>query len=99
MHLLKVKKYKILLSVIVLTIFLLFIWIYFMPYGSRNYFKLCDENKKISSDVDDLKRQNNELKLEISKLKEDSQYLETVAREQFGLLKKNEIVFEFKEKK
>ena len=47
-----------------------------------------------------LEQQNRDLQAEIEQLKNDAEYLEQVAREKHGLLKKNEMVFDFsKEKK
>jgi len=53
--------------------------------------------KTISSDIETLTAQNIALKGEIDKLKgKDSPYVEDLARKEYGLLKKNEMVFEFK---
>lgn len=42
-----------------------------------------------------LKIQNEELQAEIEKLREDPEYLEEIARKEYGLLKKNERVYDF----
>ena len=44
----------------------------------------------------DLKEKNRLLADEIRRLKEDSKYFESVAREQLGMVKDNEIVYRFK---
>jgi cell division protein FtsB len=63
------------------------------------YLKLREQNSTLSVEVEDLKRQNIELKNELEKLKTDQKYFEEVARREYGLLKKNEMVFDFNKKK
>lgn len=46
-----------------------------------------------------LERSNKELEQEINRLRTDSAYLEEVARREHGLLKKNEIIYDFSQQK
>jgi cell division protein FtsB len=46
-----------------------------------------------------LREANTALRQEIDKLRNDPAYLEEVARRQFGLIKKNEVIYEFPKKK
>ena len=49
----------------------------------------------LEQQTEELMRSNEALKAEIERLKHDEAYLEQVAREKYGLLKKNERVFDF----
>ena len=68
--------------------------VYFAPYGGREYLALRDNIRQINTEITTLQAQNQELKNEIAHLKNDSSYVEKIAREKFGMIKKNEIVFE-----
>lgn len=82
------------LSIIFTILSLLF---FFTSTKGGKYFKLRNRISTLSLEVKELQEQNLELTTEIEKLKNDKKYLEEVARSKFGLLKKNEIVFDFKE--
>lgn len=94
----KLKKYKSLLLFITTCLVCLLIWIFCAPYGAFNYSHISQEINKVSTDIENLTTQNNALNEEIAKLKGDDQYVEDFARKEYGLLKKNEIIFEFKNK-
>lgn len=98
MYINPLKKYRYVITAVVLSLIIIFSIIYYSPYGAKNYFEIQSELNKISSEVDGLKEQNKQLKTEIANLKSDNEYVEEVARKQFGLLKKNEMVFEFSSK-
>lgn len=65
----------------------------------RTYFNLKKQMTELSAEVTELQKQNAELKSEIERLKKDPAYLEEVARHEYGLLKKNEMVFDFGDNK
>ncbi len=92
-------KYKYIILSILLSVASVYLFVYYSPWGAKSYFQLHDEIELLTSEVDDLQRQNQEMSNEIAKLKEDTDYIEEVARKQFGLLKKNEVVFEFRKTK
>jgi len=94
-----IRKYKIIISTGLLLCLTLGIWVYFAPYGAKNYFSLRQELTKVSSEVTNLRRQNLALQEEINKIKHDPRYLKKIARQNYNLLKKNEIVFDFSRKK
>ncbi|MBI3599701.1 MAG: septum formation initiator family protein [Nitrospinae bacterium] len=59
-------------------------------------------NKKLEllkSDIGNLKRENEKLNREVYALKNDPSYIEKIAREDLGLVKPGEVVFEFVDKK
>lgn len=68
----------------------------FLREASKVYV-LNEENKRIAGMIDKLSRDNNELEAKIELLKKDPDYVEKVAREELGMIKKNEKVYKFKE--
>jgi cell division protein FtsB len=83
-------------SIVVLILCTIFIFVF--DKGGQ-YVKVRSQNALLTSEVEDLQKQNKALKDEIGKLKNDQGYIEEVARHEYGLLKKNEIVFDFNKKK
>ncbi len=92
----KIKKYKPLICFICICLIATLYWVLYAPYGAVEYSQIDSDIKKLSSDIEMLSNQNNAMKEEINKLQNDSQYVEDIARKDLGLLKKNELVFEFK---
>lgn len=92
------KKYKLLICCIALCVTITLFWIVYGPYGASKYGLINTEIESVTSEIETLTKQNKALNEEIIKLKGDRQYLEDVARKDYGLLKKNEMVFEFKKK-
>ena len=70
-------------------------WIIFAPNGVVNYRKVRQELQAVQSENLLLSAENEQLKIEIEKLKSDPAYLEEIARKNYGLVKKNEMVFDF----
>ncbi|RZW27380.1 MAG: septum formation initiator family protein, partial [Desulfobulbaceae bacterium] len=61
-------------------------------------YSLVKQNNRMAElerQTEALIKSNEELQAEIERLKHDQAYLEQVAREKYGLLKKNERVFDF----
>ncbi len=77
------------------------LWIVFAP--GRGMFFLYQQKRHLAAltaEQEALILKNQELELEVERLQSDEEYLEQVAREEHGMLKKNEMVFDFaKEKK
>ena len=89
------KKMMWLLGGVVAIFFLL--WILFAPgRGLLHYLKLHSEITTLTQENSRLEAKNVELVEDIKKLQSDNEYLEKVAREKHGLLKKDEMVFDFK---
>ena len=86
------KRFWLFSTLIVLAVGL---WLFFSPRGAMRYLELRREIGKVRSEADDLAARNKNLADEAAKLEKDSSYLEGVARQEYGLLRKNEIVFEF----
>jgi len=89
---------KILLSGLVLLL-LTAAWVLFGPYGALKYHRITRELHAMETENERLRTDNETLRTEIAKLVKDPAYLAKVAREQFGLIRKNEVIYEFPEKK
>ena len=75
---------------------LFFLWIFFAPgQGYFHYRKIQREIETLIKENRELEVKNAELAEDITRLKSDDGYLEEVARKKHGLLKKNEMVYEF----
>jgi cell division protein FtsB len=80
--------------------FLLLLWIVFAPgRGVLHYLKLQREITTLNEENERLESRNVELTADIQRLKSDNAYLEKIAREKHGLLKKDEMVFDFEANK
>lgn len=77
-----------------------FLWLFFAPEtGFLSLLKQRNELKSLQLETQQLAENNEELKRMIEKLKNDNEYLEKLAREKQGMIKENEIIFEFSKKK
>lgn len=72
--------------------------LYFTVFGDRGLLRinhlhrdLDDTQKRLS----ELKEENDQLKREIAALQSDRRYLESIARRDFGLVRGNEVVYQF----
>ncbi len=87
------RKKLLLLSVI--TFLFVTIWTLFSPSGTFQLFSVQSDLAQIENENISLRAENDSLRTEINMLKNDSDYVEQVAREK-GLLKRDEMVFVFK---
>lgn len=89
------KKVFWILGGIVVLFFLL--WIVLAPNsGLLHYMQIRQEIAALSEENKQLEDRNAALAQDIKRLHSDDTYLEEVARKKYGLLKKDETVFEFK---
>ena len=79
-------------------IFILFFTV-FGDKGLLRIYELKQDKRKIDSRLMDTKGENQQLKREILALKNDRRYLETIARKDFGLVRSNEIIYQFHQEK
>lgn len=85
-----------LLKVTLLTLGLAILWLLLSPStGVYGLLKLRKEAAQLERQTEELINHNEELRREIDRLKNDQHYLERIAREKYGMLKKNEQVFDF----
>lgn len=91
------KLLRIVVGIVVFTL----LWVVFAP--GRGIFFLHQQKKHLAELKIEQKRltlENNEMEQDIKQLQSNKKYLEHVAREEYGMVKDNEIIFNFaKEKK
>ncbi|HIP40850.1 MAG TPA: septum formation initiator family protein [Desulfocapsa sulfexigens] len=91
------KLLRITVGIIVVTV----LWVVFAP--GRGIFFLRQQKKHLAELKVEQKRlslENNQMEQDIKQLQSSKEYLEQVAREEHGMVKDNEIVFDFaKERK
>jgi cell division protein FtsB len=76
------------------------LWLVFAP--GQGLFSLHQRSKylaELEAESQDLVQQNSDISRDIERLQSDDEYLEQVAREEHGMLKDNEMVFDFSKKK
>jgi cell division protein FtsB len=85
-----------LLKIILVLVALSIGWLLFAPgTGVYTLLKLRSRTTQLHQQIDELVRSNEELQAEIDRLHNDPAYLERIAREKYGLLKKSERIFDF----
>ncbi len=83
--------------IVIPAVFILFI-LFFTIFGERGLLsirQLVREKQLLQTKVDELKTENEKLKREIEALRSDRRYLESIARRDFGLVRPNEIIYQF----
>ncbi len=76
------------------------LWILFAPgRGYVHYLQLKREEARLVEENHDLEVKNAELAEDLKRLESDDAYLEKIARQKHGLLKKDESVYEFNSRK
>lgn len=78
------------------------IFLSFTIFGERGLLRiyhLTKEKEEIQKRAAQIKAENDQLKREIEALKSDRRYLESLARKDFGLVRKNEVIYQFPAKK
>lgn len=92
------KEQNKVITISIIIALILISWILFAPKSLLEYFKLTKNLETIKTENQKLEKQNKELRKEIARLLNDPAYLEEIARKKYGLIKKNEIVFDFEKK-
>ena len=72
--------------------------LFFTVFGERGLLRihhLKKEKQEVQKHFEELKAENEKLKREIEALKSDRRYLESIARKDFGLVRRNEIIYQF----
>ncbi len=88
------------LKIILALLLIALLWIVFAPRsGIITIINKRSELEKLQKETTQIKQQTVELQKEIDRLHNDPAYLEEVARKDFGLLKKNEKVYDFSKPK
>lgn len=94
MSLNKNKFIRYILSTIIL-ILALVAWIGFGERGFIHLYRMENERQDYLDKIAELERTNAELMNQIKRLREDRDYVETVARRELGLVKDNELIIKF----
>ncbi len=84
-----------LVALLVMVLLAFSAWILFSPYGAIRYYRVSRDLRAVKSETQRIDAENKDLAAEIHQLKTDRSYQESVARSTFGMVKKNEIVFDF----
>jgi cell division protein FtsB len=71
-------------------------WLFFSPKGILTYYHLRKEIEAVKAENMQLQEENRLLQQKIEKIKNDPAYLEELARQEYDMLKKDELLFEFK---
>lgn len=72
--------------------------LFFTVFGDKGLlriFELKQDKNKIEERLSESKADNEKLKQEIVALKSDRRYLESIARKDFGLVRSNEVIYQF----
>jgi len=89
------KKRLIFLTVVSLSFLYLSISLVFGDMGLFRYLELNRTKMNLESQVTEINRQNEQLRTQLKLLKEDPFYREKLAREEYGLSKPNEYIFQY----
>jgi cell division protein FtsB len=72
--------------------------LYFTVFGERGLLRIYHLNKErqeVQNRLDSIKSENMKLVREVEALKNDRRYLESIARRDFGMVRKNEVIYQF----
>ncbi|GBE13354.1 cell division protein FtsB [bacterium BMS3Bbin14] len=94
---LTLQERRFLRRIVVLVIVFGMLWLIFAPgRGLLSYRRLQSRIGTLVRENKALVKHNAELRHDVDRLQHDGAYLEELARQKYGLLKKNEMVFEYK---
>ena len=85
-------KQNILVSFSILLLIALLIYIFFCKHGYSDLALLKQEQSKQVQKNERLTRENLAIRIEIDRLKHDLDYIENIARQEFGMIRKDEII-------
>jgi cell division protein FtsB len=85
-------RHKILLSLVIVLLFSLLLFIMFSDSGLADLFKLRSEKDRLLQENARLKRENLTLYRTIERLKNDPEYIESIARKELGMIKEGEVI-------
>ena len=86
------SKQKILVSICIVTLFAMLLFSLFSDKGLSDYFELKSEKDRLVLENIRLKEKNDELYRTIERLRNDPEYIESVARKELGMIKKDEVI-------
>ncbi len=86
------KRQRILISITAFLLVSLFFFIIFSEHGLLDLNLLKKEKKVLVEQNEQLARENLSLSIEIDRLENDPRYIENVARQELGMIGKDEII-------
>ena len=89
---------RLFLSIAAIIAALLLGWHLFSPFGLLQYFHLQEELAAVRTENEYLAKRNKELAAELDRFKNDDAFFSEIARKQHGMIKKNEVIFDFSKK-
>ncbi len=89
------KRRLIFFTVVILGFLYLSISLLFGDAGLFRYMELTRTKRNLQLQITELSRQNEQIREQIRLLKEDPFYREKLAREEFGLAKPDEYIFQY----
>lgn len=72
--------------------------LFFTVFGDKGLLRIIElkqDKSKMETRLADTSGENEKLKREIVALKSDRRYLESIARKDFGLVRSNEVIYQF----
>lgn len=72
--------------------------LFFTVFGDKGLLRIVElrqDMTRIQARLSDTRTENEKLKREIVALKSDQRYVESIARKDFGLVRSNEIIYQF----
>jgi len=72
--------------------------LYFTVFGERGLLRIYHLNKEkqqVQLRLESIRNENMKLVREVDALKNDRRYLESIARRDFGMVRKNEVIYQF----
>ncbi len=92
----EIKKRRLIFFTIMLLSFIyLIITLFFGDRGLLKYIELKKTEARMERQIKELKKDNEHLRSEIKSLREDPFYIEKHAREDFGLARPDEYIFQY----
>lgn len=89
-------KEKVILSMVFLVLFSIFVMAIFGEKGLADLYRLKKEHSALIETNKEIARENKSYLNEINRLKNDLDYVESVARKDLGFVSKEEIIFQTK---
>jgi len=89
------KRRLIFVTFVILSFIYLSISLIFGDMGLLKYIELNKTRKNMEKQLAEISRQNEQIRTQIKLLKEDPFYKEKLAREEFGLAKPDEYIFQY----
>jgi cell division protein FtsB len=89
------KRRLVFFTIVLLSFIYLFINFTFGNMGLLRYIELNKTKTRLETEIKEISEENKQLGLQIDLLKKDPFYLEKYAREDFGLAKPDEYIFQY----